>query len=283
MTKRPFLGWFVTPAGLIAIGIAASFLAILQYSLRAHVPGMLDPGGFTFDNFTTLLKPAYGKAFITTVLLCFWTALFTLLIGYPLAFAMLRTRSGWVRGAMLIITLTPLFLGEVVRTYSWIIVLGNQGFLNSALLGLGLIDEPISFMFTTMGVVIALVHFTLPIVVIMLAAAIAHIDRKLEQAAFSLGAGRVRVFLTVTLPLSVPGIVAASSTAFAWTFSAFATPQMIGGGQVVTISTLVYQVGFASFNFPLAASLSLAGLLFTIAVLSIFNLGMRRIERQGAY
>lgn len=283
MNKRPFLGWFVTPAGLIAFGIAAAFLAIVQYSLRAHVPGMLDPGGFTFDNFTTLLKPAYGGAFLTTILLCFWTALFTLLIGYPLAFAMLRTRSGSLRGFMLITVLTPLFLGEVVRTYSWMIVLGSQGFVNAMLMRLGLISEPIAFLFTMTGVVIALVHFTLPIVVVMLAAAIAHIDRNIEQAARSLGAGRIRVFLTVTLPLSVPGIVAATSTAFAWTFSAFATPQMIGGGKVATISTLVYQVGFASFNFPLAASLSLAGLLFTIGVLSVFDTGMRRIERLGAH
>lgn len=283
MQKRPFLGWFLTPAGLIALGIAASFIAIVQYSLRAYVPGMLDPGGFTLDNFTTLLKPAYGGAFVTTVLLCVWTAIFTLLIGYPLAFAMLRTRSALLRGTMLVITLTPLFLGEIVRTYSWMIVLGSQGFVNATLMGLGLIERPVAFMFTMTGVVIALVHFSLPIVVIMLAAAIAHIDRNLERAASSLGAGRIRVFLTVTLPLSVPGIVAATSTAFAWTFSAFATPQMIGGGQVVTISTLVYQVGFASFNFPLAASLSLAGLLFTIGVLSVFNVGIRRIERLGAH
>ena len=87
----------------------------------------------------------------------------------------------------------------------------------------------------------------------------------------------------MTLPLSVPGIVAAASTAFAWTFSAFATPQMIGGGQVQTISTLVYQVGFASFNFPLAASLSLVGLLFTLAVLALFNAGIGRLERIGAH
>lgn len=283
MSKRPFLAWFALPSILIAFGIAASFLAIVQYSLRAHVPGSLDPGGFTLENFTTLWKAIYGQAFITTVLLCFWTAVFTLLIGYPLAYAMVRAGSPRIRSALLLVSLTPLFLGEIVRTYSWIIVLGNRGFLNSVLMGLGLVDRPVKLMFTMTGVVIALVHFTLPIVVVMLAAAISHIDRNLERAATSLGGGRGRVFVTVTLPLSMPGIIAATSTAFAWTFSAFATPQMIGGGQVQTISTLVYQVGFASFNFPLAASLSLVGLLFTIAVLSVFNTGMRRLERMGGH
>lgn len=283
MSKRPFLGWFASPSILIAFAIAASFLAIVQYSLRVHVPGMLEPGGFTLENFATLAKSVYGQAFLNTVLLCVWTALFTVLIGYPLAYAMIRARSPRLRSTILLVSLTPLFLGEIVRTYSWMIVLGNRGFINAALLQLGVIDKPLNLMFTMTGVVIALVHFTLPIVVVMLAAAISHIDRNLERAARSLGAGRVHGFLTVTLPLSIPGIVAATSTAFAWTFSAFATPQMIGGGQVQTISTLVYQVGFASFNFPLAASLSLVGLLFTIAVLAIFNTGIRRLERLGAH
>ena len=104
--------------------------------------------------------------------------------------------------------------------------------------------------------VVALVHVTLPVMVIMLAAALSHIDRDYEKAAESLGAGPIRAFLTVTLPLSMPGIVAGVTTAFAWTFSAFATPQLIGGGQVNMVSNLVYQLGFASFNFPFAASLS---------------------------
>ena len=161
---------------------------------------------------------------------------------------------------LLVIVVTPLFLGEVVRTYSWIIVLGNNGFINSVLLNLGIIAQPVQFMFTTFGVVVALVHVTMPVMVVMLAAALSHIDRNYQRAAESLGAGPIRVFLTVTLPLSMPGIVAGVTTAFAWTFSAFATPQLIGGGRVNMISNLVYQLGFASFNFPFAASLCVAGL-----------------------
>ena len=282
MSKRPFLAWFVSPSFLVAFGISAAFLAIVQYSLRAHVPGSLDPGGFTLENFATLWHLAYGRAFLNSLLLCVWTALFALLVGYPLAYAMIRARSPLLRSTILVLSLTPLFMGEIVRTYSWMIVLGNQGFVNSLLLHLGIIDSPIRLMFTMTGVVIALVHFTLPIVVVMLAAALSHIDRNLELAATALGAGRVRAFVTITLPLSMPGVVAATSTAFAWTFSAFATPQMIGGGQVATISTMVYQVGFASFNFPLAATLSLTGLLFAIGVLALFNSGIRRLERFGA-
>ncbi len=109
-----------------------------------------------------------------------------------------------VKSFILITTVTPLFLGEVVRTYSWIVVLGNNGFINSVLMQLGIIAQPIQLLFTVTGVTIALVHVSLPVVVVMLAAAIAHIDPAYEKAAESLGAGPVRVFLTVTLPLSGP-------------------------------------------------------------------------------
>lgn len=278
---RPFLGWFLTPAWMVALGLMAAMLAVFQYSVRAYVPGSLDVGGFTFANFEALARPLYAWAFWSTVMLCLLTAVFTLLVGYPVAYALVRTRSKLLKSFILIVSVTPLFLGEVVRTYSWMIVLGNNGFLNSMLRQLGIIERPIQLMFTPTGVVLALVHVTMPVMVIMLAAGLSHIDRTYEKAARSLGAGPVRIFLTITLPLSMPGIVAGFSTAFAWTFSAFATPQLIGGGKVNTVSTLVYQLGFASFNFPFAASLSLVGLALTIAVIALMRMAMRPVVRLG--
>jgi putative spermidine/putrescine transport system permease protein len=147
----------------------------------------------------------------------------------------------------------------------------------------GAIDRPLQLMFTTLAVVMALVHVTLPVMVIMLAAALAHIDPNYAKAARSLGAGPIRTFLTVTLPLSMPGVVAGGTTAFAWTFSAFATPQLIGGGQVNMVANLVYQLGLASFNFPFAASLSVAGLALTLALLSLVRLVARPLEKLGPH
>jgi putative spermidine/putrescine transport system permease protein len=275
MEPRPFLRTFTIPAALCALGFTAAMAAVLQYSLRAYVPGSLDPGGFTLSNFADLLKPLYARVFLDTVWICALTAVVTLIVGYPLAYALVRIENPLAKSALLVIVITPLFLGEVVRTYSWIIVLGNNGFINSLLRGLGLIDQPLQLMFTTFGVVVALVHVTLPVMVIMLAAGLSHIDRDYQRAAESLGAGPIRVFMTVTLPLSMPGVIAGVTTAFAWTFSAFATPQLIGGGRVNMISNLVYQLGFASFNFPFAATLCVAGLALTIAVLSILRLAAR--------
>lgn len=283
MKTQPFLRTFVTPAALCAIVYIAAMATVLQFSVRAHVPGSLEPGGLTLANFADLLKPLYARVFLNTVWICFLTAFCTLIVGYPLAYALVHVRHPLAKSAILITVVTPLFLGEVVRTYSWIIVFGNNGFINSVLLALGLVDRPLQFMFTTFAVVVALVHVTIPLMVIMLAAALAHIDRDYVKAAESLGAGPVRAFLTVTLPLSMPGIIAGVTTAFAWTFSAFATPQLIGGGRVNMVSNLVYQLGFASFNFPFAASLCVAGLVLTLAVLWLLRFVARPLEKIGPY
>jgi putative spermidine/putrescine transport system permease protein len=283
VTTQPFLRSFVTPAALCAFGFLAAMAAVLQYSILAFIPGSLEPGGLTLENFATLMKPLYARVFVDTVWICFLTAFFALIIGYPLAYALVHVQGRLAKSFILTTVVTPLFLGEVVRTYSWIIVLGNNGFINSVLLKLGVIAQPIQFMFTKFGVVVALVHVTMPVMVIMLAAALSHIDRNYLRAAATLGAGPIRAFATVTLPLSMPGIVAGVTTAFAWTFSAFATPQLIGGGRVNMISNLVYQLGFASFNFPFAASLCVSGLALTLVILWLVRLAARPLENIGAH
>jgi putative spermidine/putrescine transport system permease protein len=280
---QPLLRIFITPAAICAIIYVGAMVTILQFSMREFIPGSLVPGGLTLANFTALLKPLYGHIFLNTVWICFLTSLSTLIVGYPLAYALVHVRHPLLKSAILIIVIAPLFLGEVVRTYSWIIVFGNTGFINSILMALSLIDKPIQFMFTTFAVVVALVHVTIPIMVIMLSAALAHIDRDYMKAAESLGAGPVRAFLTITLPLSMPGIIAGFTTAFAWTFSAFATPQLIGGGRVNMVSNLVYQLGFASFNFPFAASLCVTALILTVAVLALLRIAVRPLENIGPY
>jgi putative spermidine/putrescine transport system permease protein len=273
----------LSPAFLVAVCICVALLSVFQFSFRAFVPGSMEVGGLTLANFTTLNKSIYLDAFVNTLRLSVETTVLSLLVAYPLAYALVRVRRRLLKSAILIISITPLFLGEIVRTYSWIIVLGSNGFLNTMLRKLGIIDQPLSLMFTHLGVLVALVHVTIPVVVLMLATAISHINRDYEKAAQSLGAGPIRTFMTVTLPLSMPGILASVTTAFAWTFSAFATPQMIGGGRVPTVSTLVYQLGFSSMNFPLAASLSVAGLVMTIAALVILGRFTRRMKLAGGH
>lgn len=276
-------GWMIAPAVVVALGTCAALLTVLQFSLRTYVPGSLDVGGLTLANFSGLTSSVYLNALWNTLRLSVETMVFSLLLAYPLAYALVRVRNRALKSVILVMSLTPLFLGEIVRTYSWTVVLGSNGFINTVLRKLGLIEWPIDLMFTHLGVVLALVHVTIPVTVLMLGAAISHINRDFERAAQSLGANPVRIFVTVTLPLSMPGILASSTTAFAWTFSAFATPQMIGGGRVPTISTLVYQLGLSSLNFPLAASLSIIGLALTAVSLLVFGRLTARLKRIGGH
>ena len=116
MTSRPFLRAFVAPAALCALAFVAALAAVMQYSLRAYVPGSLEPGGFTLANFAALMKPLYARVFLNTVWICFLTAVFTLVVGYPLAYALVHARNVALKSVILVIAVTPLVLGEVVRT-----------------------------------------------------------------------------------------------------------------------------------------------------------------------
>ena len=278
MKRQPFFYWFTVPAVVLALAFLASMAAIIQYSFRKYIPGSLDVGPVTLENFERLAHPLYFNVYLDTLLLSLYTSVFTLLLGYPLAYVLVRARSAWIKSTVLIVSIVPLFTGEIVRTYAWLNVLGNNGFVNSLLLGTGLIEHPVQMMFTPFGVTVALVHFSMPIMVVILAAAISHIDIAYEKAAASLSANPIKVFWKITLPLSMPGIISGFVTIFAWTLSAFATPQLIGGGKVNMISNIVYQLGFASFNFPFAAVLSLIAVVLTIVLLLLIHASTRRIE-----
>ncbi len=281
-SRRPFFIAFLVPAVLVAVIFSAALGNVLQYSFREFVPGSLDVGKFTLENFLRIAKPIYLWVLLDTFLISFLTALFTLLLSYPIAYTLVRTRRDIVRTVLVALSITPLFTGEIVRTYAWMLVLGTRGFINSLLLKAGLIDTPIALMYTKAGVIIALVQYSMPVMIILLATAISHINLDYEKAAANLGASPARVFWKITLPLSVPGIVSGIIVIFAWTMSAFSTPQLIGGGKVLMISNMVYLQGLSSFNFPFAAVLSLVALLSAVLSLALARPATTRIERKLA-
>lgn len=280
--QRPFLVPFLVPAVLVSVIFVAAMFNVLQYSFLEFVPGSLDVGGFTLENFTRINKPVYYRVLLDTFILSFATAFFSLVLSYPIAFALVRAERNWVRSALVILAITPLFTGEIVRTYSWMLVLGTDGFINTILKNLGLIDRSLAIMYTRPGVVIALVQFAMPVMIILLATAISQVNRDCEKAAANLGATPNTVFWRVTVPLTLPGILSGFVVIFAWTMSAFSTPQLIGGGKVLMISNMVYLQGFSSFNLPFAAVLSLIALAAALGSLALMKLLTLRIERRMA-
>lgn len=281
---RPaYFAWFVLPAVFLAVALAASLASLFQYSFREYIPGSIRVGGFTLANFGRIGSWVYLHVFIDSLLLSATTAIASLVLGYPLAYALVRSKSPLLKSTILVTTIVPMFTGDIVRTYSWLVVLGKNGFVNGTLKAAGVIDTPLELLYTRLGVTIALVQYSLPVMVIILAAAISHIDAAFEKAAASLGANPVSVLWNVTLPLSMPGILSGTVTVFAWTLSAFATPQLVGGGKVNMISNMVYQVGFSNFDFPFAAVLSMLALGLVFAILWLMGIGMRRLERVGLH
>ncbi|MFN0263185.1 ABC transporter permease [Tepidamorphus sp. 3E244] len=279
-TTRPFFVTFLAPAMLTAVILVAALFEILQYSVREFIPGSLDVGGFTLQNFVRINKPIYWGALLNTFYISLSTALASLLLSYPVAYALVRSERDWVRSILIALSITPLFTGEIVRTYSWMLMLGTDGFLNSMLQGLSILDEPLQMMYTRLGVVVALVQFSMPVMIILLATAIAHVDRDVEKAAANLGAGPLTVFWKVTLPLTSPGILSGIVVVFAWTMSAFSTPQFIGGGKILMISNLTYLQGFSILNLPFAATLSLIALVSALGSLALVTTVTKRLEQR---
>ncbi|MGX1096361.1 ABC transporter permease [Amorphus sp. MBR-141] len=281
-TRRPFFVTFLAPAVLTAVILVAALFEVMQYSVREYIPGSLNVGGLTLDNFVRINKPIYWGALFNTFYMSLLTALYSLVLSYPVAFALVRTERDWVRSILIALSITPLFTGEIVRTYSWMLMLGSDGFVNSLLQGLSLTDAPLQIMYTRFGVVIALVQFSMPVMIILLATAISHVDRDLEKAAANLGAAPLMVFWKVTLPLTAPGILSGVVVVFAWTMSAFSTPQFIGGGKILMISNLAYLQGFSTLNLPFAATLSLIALVAALGSLALVKSMTGRLEKRLA-
>lgn len=246
------------PAVAVLAVFAAALAALFRWSLLEFVPGSLQTGGLTLANFRGVLAPQYLGAIRDTVVLSALTTVLTLVCAYPVAYALARTPSRRVRSLLLVLTLAPFFTGAIVRTYAWVLVLGNT-----------VIDWPVPMLFTERGVLVGLVHFSMPTMILILAAALSHIDPAYERAAASLGATPWRVFRRVTLPLSMPGIVSGGLIVFAWTLSAFPTPELLGGGRVKMIANVVKDLGLDSFNWPGAAAFAMLALALTLALLML--------------
>ena len=256
----------LVPALVVLAVFAAALSALFRWSLLTFVPGSLQTGGLTLANFRAVLAPQYLDAIRDTVVLSASTTVLTLVLAYPVAYVLARTRSRRVRSTLLVLTLAPFFTGAIVRTYAWVLVLGTT-----------VVTWPVPMLFTERGVLVGLVHFSMPTMILILAAALSHIDPSYERAAASLGASPVRVFRRVTLPLSMPGIVSGALIVFAWTLSAFPTPELLGGGKVKMIANVVRDLGLDSFNWPGAAAFAMLALAVTLVLLT----AMGRLAGRG--
>jgi len=224
----------------------------------------------SFGNYVRFLSsPDYLKVLWNTLKLGVIVTALCLILGYPLAFAMARFGPRWQRW-ILIAVISPLMVSVVIRTFSWQVILRNHGPLNDFLIAIGVVDEPVRLLFTFTGVVIGLVHVYLPYMVLPLASVIEKIDPRFDEAARSLGANVFRRFIEVTLPLSIPGILAGSMLVFTAAVSAYVVPELLGGERVQVIPTMVTQQILILLDWQFGAAISTILILLTLLVLVLY-------------
>lgn len=247
---------FFVPLGILAAVSVLKFhngLIVRELTLEHYVKFLTDP--FYLGIMWNTLRVALIVSAVTT------------LLGYPVAYVLARTQSRW-KGLLIALVLAPELSGVVLRTYGWLVILEDRGVINTLLRSWGVIAEPIRLVHNYTGVIIGLSHVLLPFAILALMASIQAIDPTLEQAAMNLGAGRVRTFLRITLPLSAPGVLGAFFLTFSLSASAYATPAILGGKGVEVMATMIYTQLLYILNWPFAAALSVA--LMAVVLVTMF-------------
>lgn len=205
------------------------------------------------------------------------TTLLCLLLGYALAWSYVRSPGALQKVLMLIIVM-PLLTSVVVRTFAWVVILGRQGIVNSVLAEFGWIEAPIKLLYTRAGLVVSLANVQLPLMALPLITALQKLDPNLEDASAALGASALRTFTRITLPLTLPGILAGCLLTFAASITAFISQSLIGGGQMLFMPMYIYQQASSLQNWPFAAAISLVFLVAVMACVTVFNL-LGRLSR----
>ncbi len=255
--RRGAIAWMLIglPALYFVLLFAWPLGTVIRMAFSRPVPDRVSGVGFSAVNFVRIFtNPFYLETLWVTLRIGLLVALFALLLGYPLAWFLSRTRSR-LRGLLLFLTLAPILISVVVRAYGWIVLLSPRGLVNSLLLHLGLIDRPIRLIFNQTGIIIGTTHVLLPFMVLAIMGSLQTLDRSLEDAAASLGARPWQVFRDIVLPLSLPGVAAGVLLVFVLAVSSFVTPVLLGGQLVLTIPILALQQFTQVFDWSFGSAL----------------------------
>ena len=255
-------------------------LFILVYSFWLRAATGADIPGFHLDNWEeALTDPFYRDILLGTLRIAGVTTLVCAVMGYPAAYFIARAKAN--KALLLILLMLPFWISYIIRTMSWINILGVSGAVNSALMALGVISEPIQMLYNETTVILGLAHFLLPFMVLNVFVSLDGVDRSLEDAACSLGATRWRAFVEVTLPLSLPGLAAGGLLCFVLASGTYITPLVLGGPRDAMFANLVFEAIVTQLDWPLGSALSLMLLAVLGALVLIYNhyLGMSQLTR----
>jgi putative spermidine/putrescine transport system permease protein len=268
----------LAPAVLvIAVCLAGPLGLLLSYSFAPGGSTRADfSDGLTLENYVDILGDEFYLAIILKTL---WLSLIitatAILVGWPLAYFLWKSPARF-KTLLTVIIVAPLLISIPVRNYGWMVILGDSGVVNKALLGLGLIGQPLHIMFTDFAVAIGLTHVLMPFVVLSVLATLERIPADLVEAGYSLGASRLTAIRLIVIPLSMPGILAGATLVFCIAISSYVTPALMGPSGAKYSATLVYQQFMASFDWPRGAAIAAILLAITSLALVLFLGGANR-------
>ncbi|MBL3644625.1 ABC transporter permease [Bacillus sp. RHFB] len=266
MSKKTVF-FLLAPSVLILLGLfVIPLIVVLNNSI------LDESGRITFQHYLLYFKDQhYLSITIRSIKISLIATFITLLVGYFIAYFITKyIKSKKIKRIAYIVIISPLFTSAVVRSFGWMVILGNNGFINKTLLGLGIISQPLRLLYNETGIIIGLVYILAPFMILSITTVLENIDSRLEEAASDLGLGRLQTFLKVTLPLTVPGILAGSVMVFSLAISAYVTPAMLSGGRIQLIATVIYEQMMQVFNYQFGSAIAFAVLIFSFLIIG-FN------------
>jgi putrescine transport system permease protein len=277
--------FFLAPLALVfKISLSKSAIAMPPYEPSFAFPFDItnwieQARKFSFDAYRGLADdPLYLQSYLVSLGIAGVSTLLAVLVAYPLALAIARSDVRW-RPLLIGLAVAPFWTSFLIRVYAWIAILKEEGLLNHALMGLGLIDEPLAIFATNTAVVIGMVYSYLPFVILPIYNALEKQDATLREAAADLGATPMRTFLSVTLPLSAPGVIAGALLMFIPAVGEFVIPDLLGGSDTMMIGRTMWNDFFENRDWPAASAGAIVLLLLLVAPIVWFE---RRQTREEA-
>lgn len=246
-----------------AIGLVWAWLLFLALipNLLVFLTSLLEPGdvdlvrlSFSIESYLTLLSPIYFKIFIHSFYIAALCTGLCLLLGYPFAYAL--SRSSRYKSGLLLLVIIPFWTSSLIRAYAIVALLKTKGIVNTVLLALGIIHEPLRLMYSNIAVLIGLVYNLLPFMILPLYANLEKLDHRLVDAATDLGATRFTVLIKILIPLTLPGIIGGSILVFLPAMSMFFIPDLLGGSKTILIGNLIQNQFLAARNWPVGSAVS---------------------------
>ena len=276
------LALFLIPFAVVfKISLSDIALAIPPYTPTAKdgIWNMLSQ--LDFENFVFLTEDdLYWKAYLSSLQIAFVSTVLTLMVGYPMAYAMARAPAAW-RPTLLMLVILPFWTSFLIRVYAWVGILSNEGFLNQFLLWLGVIDGPLTILNTPTAVYIGIVYTYLPFMILPIYSALDRLDGSLIEAAEDLGCSRLKAFWLVTVPLSKNGIIAGSFLVFIPALGEFVIPSLLGGSGTLMIGKVLFEEFFSNRDWPVASAVAVILLLILVIPLVLFQQNQQRQTEAG--